>query len=87
MHVQLKRAKTLCAKRMQYLGGSEYSCYVDSNEVPLEKKVCELFIYVTACLFTCLVAGIPASESHCQLMKNCRVKLSVPVVNKTNGIQ
>jgi len=36
---QLKRAKALCAKRMQYIGGSEYSCYVDFNEVPLQKKV------------------------------------------------
>ena len=49
--VQLKRAKTLCAKRMQYLGGSEYSCYVDSNEVPLEKKVCVLLI-VIHCMLT-----------------------------------
>ena len=50
MHVQLKRAKTLCAKRMQYCGGSEYSCYVDSNEVPLEKKVCVLFVSFNFCL-------------------------------------
>jgi len=37
--VQLKRAKALCAKRMLFVGGSEYSCYTDSNEVPLDKKV------------------------------------------------
>ena len=60
--MQLKRAKTLCAKRMQYLGGSEYSCYVDSNEVPLEKKVCILFICFTVCLCVCLL-GTEGTET------------------------
>lgn len=81
-YVQLKRAKTLCAKRMQYLGGSEYSCYVDSNEVPLEKKVCVLLI-------TCLLGALTYLYFivlSCAIARLCHLRFDRVQIGLSTGV-
>ena len=42
-HVQLKKAKAACAKRLQYLGGATYNCYADDQQMPLSRSKVRLF--------------------------------------------